>query len=79
MIMESSYNFPTEDIPSITLQLLVDSFAFQQAATAIIIEHLNLPELEKDEITKEISKEKMVIKEQILQSLYGSFGSTPNV
>ena len=77
--MENSYDFPPENIPNITLRLLIDFCAFQQAATAIIIEHLNLPELEKEEITKEIFEEKMVIKEQILQSLYGSFGRTPQL
>ena len=78
-MQENSYDFPAENIPNITLQLLIDSYAFQQAATAIIIEHLNLPESEKEEITNEINDQKAAEKEKILQSLFESFGRTPDV
>jgi len=77
--MEDGHKFKSENIPEITLQLLIDSFAFQQAAISIIIEHLNLPDSEKNDIINEIFKEKMTRKEQVISSLYASFGKTPDV
>jgi hypothetical protein len=45
----------------------------------MIIEHLNLPDSEKNDITSQIFEEKMIIKERILADLYASYGKTPDV
>ena len=77
--MNDGYNFNTKDFPQITLQLLIELFAYQQAVTQIIVEKLNLSEEEKEDIFKYIKDETPVLKETLLSSLYESFGKTPDV
>ena len=77
--MENSYDFSPENIPNITLQLLVDSFAFQQATLSVVLDHFNIPESEKNDIVNEINVQKGIEKEKVLQALFASFGKTPDV
>jgi hypothetical protein len=77
--MDDSYNFNSQDFPKITLQLLIELFAYQSAATQIIIEKLNLSKEDKDDIFKFINAEMPKKKETILKTLYESFGKTPDI
>ena len=77
--MYSTYKFNPNDIPEITLHLLVEALSFNQAAMASIIEKLNLSEREKNDLANQIHDEKLVRREKLIEALYETYGQTPDV
>lgn len=77
--METGYSFNNSDLPLITVQLLTQILSCHIATTAVLVEHMNISDEEKNEILKEITLNTALEKEQLLKLLYVQFGSTPDL
>ncbi len=77
--MSKGYEFDTAKYPEITIHMLVEIMAHQQAIFAHSLERTGLTEIEKDQLIEDINSAVPELKENILQQLYASFGRTPKI
>lgn len=77
--MSMVYTFKNEDMLNIILQMLIESFAFQQTVLDVLLDKIASDENEANEILNNINEVSRQKKEEILQMLYAAFGSTPTV
>jgi len=77
--MNDEYEFNPLDFPKISIHLMIEILAFQQAAFAVTVERMKMSEEEKDEITNQINNLVPTIKERITEAAYATFGKTPTI
>lgn len=77
--MDNAVSIKTSDLQRATLTLLIDFYASQKAFNIALIEKLNLSEEDKEDLILMTNKLTLSYKDEILNQLYGSFGTTPEL
>ncbi len=77
--MQEGYDFYEKDHSKIAIHLLIEIMAHQQSVFRHSLERSNLSEQDKDELMADINADVPALKEKILQTLYASFGKTPDL
>ncbi len=72
------YQFDTKDCPQISLEVLIEIFAFVQAKNAVILDE-QFGSDKAAKLKEEIADLTLELKKGILKNLYTQYGSTPNI